>query len=306
MSSSYVTEFAVEMTCGACEKAVNEAMQQLKQTSPPGAVGSVQVDLAEQRVVVESSLPSSTLLQAIESTGRKTVLRGQGDSFGRNLGSAVSILERDGTQDVIGVVRFVQISENECVIEGTLDGLSKGEHGLHIHEYGDLSQGWKSAGGIYNPKQMPHGPPSKDGGARRKPGAIGNVASDAQGRATFTLSASQLNVWDIIGHALVVHERPDDFGLGNAPRSSENGNVGAGVGAGIIARSAGLLGNAKRVCACDGKTLWSDSNPGALLPNKRVHIDNNSPPPVARSVSEGKPAIERAMDVTHPFILSSI
>ena len=35
----------------------------------------------------------------------------------------------------------VQVSEGLCVIDGTVDGLSPGLHGLNIHELGDLSQG---------------------------------------------------------------------------------------------------------------------------------------------------------------------
>lgn len=34
-----------------------------------------------------------------------------------------------------------QVSEDLCVIDGTVDGLSPGLHGLNIHELGDLSQG---------------------------------------------------------------------------------------------------------------------------------------------------------------------
>lgn len=40
-----------------------------------------------------------------------------------------------------GVIRFVQMNENECVIEGTIDGLSPGKHGIHVYECGDLSNG---------------------------------------------------------------------------------------------------------------------------------------------------------------------
>lgn len=40
-----------------------------------------------------------------------------------------------------GVVRFVQINNNECIVDGTIDGLSPGKHGFHIYECGDLSNG---------------------------------------------------------------------------------------------------------------------------------------------------------------------
>ena len=40
-----------------------------------------------------------------------------------------------------GVVRMTQIDGHQCVIEGTVDGLLPGLHGLAIHETGDTSQG---------------------------------------------------------------------------------------------------------------------------------------------------------------------
>ncbi len=33
-------------------------------------------------------------------------------------------------------------------------------HGIHIHEYGDLSNGCSSAGGHYNPLMVNHGAPT--------------------------------------------------------------------------------------------------------------------------------------------------
>lgn len=42
---------------------------------------------------------------------------------------------------VKGVVRLVQLDNEQCVIDGTIDGLTPGKHGLHIHECGDISQG---------------------------------------------------------------------------------------------------------------------------------------------------------------------
>ena len=42
---------------------------------------------------------------------------------------------------VKGVIRFLQSDENTCLVEGTLDGLTPGLHGLHVHECGDISQG---------------------------------------------------------------------------------------------------------------------------------------------------------------------
>jgi copper chaperone for superoxide dismutase len=63
---------------------------------------------------------------------------------GGNLGAAVAMLgdaSGCGIGIVKGVIRFVQTDANTCVVDGTLDGLSPGLHGLHVHECGDISQG---------------------------------------------------------------------------------------------------------------------------------------------------------------------
>lgn len=42
-----------------------------------------------------------------------------------------------------GIIRFIQINENECIVDGIVDGLPPGKHGIHIYECGDLSNGCK-------------------------------------------------------------------------------------------------------------------------------------------------------------------
>ena len=45
-----------------------------------------------------------------------------------------------GVGKIQGVVRFLQLSEERCLIDGTVDGLEPGLHGLHVHTLGDLTQ----------------------------------------------------------------------------------------------------------------------------------------------------------------------
>lgn len=45
-----------------------------------------------------------------------------------------------GVGPIQGVVRFLQLSEERCLIDGTIDGLVPGSHGLHVHTLGDLTQ----------------------------------------------------------------------------------------------------------------------------------------------------------------------
>lgn len=67
-----------------------------------------------------------------------------------------------------------------------------------------------------------------------------------------------LKVWDVIGRSLVIKEGVDDLGRGVAETSRVDGSAGKGVACGIIARSAGLFDNPKKICACDGNTLWDE------------------------------------------------
>ena len=59
-------------------------------------------------------------------------------SEGKHLGAAVSQIAGSGA---FGVARLLQLEENRCLIEGTVDGLSSGQYSLNIHELGDLSGG---------------------------------------------------------------------------------------------------------------------------------------------------------------------
>ncbi|KAF9787690.1 hypothetical protein SFRURICE_008691 [Spodoptera frugiperda] len=65
-------------------------------------------------------------------------------------------------------------------------------------------------------------------------------------------------VWDIIGRSVAVTERKDDLGRGCSPSSKIDGDSGTPIACGIIARSAGVFQNPKRICACDGVVVWDE------------------------------------------------
>ncbi|XP_076018728.1 copper chaperone for superoxide dismutase [Genypterus blacodes] len=239
-------EFAVQMTCESCAVAVRAALE-----SKPG-VKTVSVDLGKEEVMVESALTSAEVQALIESTGRRAVLKGIGGSE-RDLGAAVAMMA--GVGAVQGVVRFLQLSEDRCLVDGTIDGLEPGPHGLHVHTLGDLTQDCLSCGEHFNPFGRQHGGP---GNSERHVGDLGNVVAGTDGRASFRLEDSQLKVWDVIGRSLVVDGGEDDLGKGGNPLSKQTGNSGARLACGIIARSAGLFQNSKQICACDGVTLWEE------------------------------------------------
>ncbi|KNC47867.1 uncharacterized protein AMSG_04097 [Thecamonas trahens ATCC 50062] len=242
-------EFAVQMTCGACVQAVTKALEKVD------GIQESEIDLEGQGVTVVATARLLDLLAALESTGMKTVVLGMGGTKG-NLGAAVAILKSDDP-NVHGVVRFIQLAEKACLIDATVAGLTPGKHGFHIHEFGDWSNGCINTGGHYNPGGNDHGGPDDD---NRHAGDLGNIEAGADGVAVFRTVDRVLNVWDIIGRGIVVHAGEDDLGRGGVPESKTTGNAGGRVACGTIARSAGVFENTKRICKCNGTTIWEEDD----------------------------------------------
>jgi Cu-Zn family superoxide dismutase len=117
-------------------------------------------------------------------------------------------------------------------LEGTLQGLPPGgQFGFHIHENGDCSApDASSAGEHFNPASAQHGNP--DGGTHHA-GDMHNITSDSQGNAAVaaraagvSLTADQPN--SVIGRAVVLHEKPDDY------QTQPSGGSGARIACGVI------------------------------------------------------------------------
>ncbi|KAL4702024.1 hypothetical protein ACJJTC_013541 [Scirpophaga incertulas] len=202
--------------------------------------------------MIETCLPSSVVLEEISRTsGRRAVLQGFGDTQ-----SAVAMVSGHN-QTIMGVVRLLQ-TEDTFVADGCIDGLPPHSiHGLHVHDAGDLSEGCSSIGGHYNPLGTPHGGPSNPTDARHA-GDLGNIVTDGNGRATFRIVDNVLKVWDVIGRSIAISEKEDDLGKGTSPTSKLDGDSGKPIACGIIARSAGIFQNPKRICACDGVVVWDE------------------------------------------------
>ncbi|KAM6159167.1 copper chaperone for superoxide dismutase [Rhynchocyon petersi] len=235
------------MTCQSCVDAVRKSLQGV------AGVQGVEVQLENQMVLVETTLPSSKVQALLEATGRQAVLKGMGDNLLQNLEAAVAIL--GGRGPVQGVVRFLQLNPECCLIEGTIAGLEPGLHGLHVHQYGDLTSNCDSCGDHFNPDGTSHGGPQD---AERHRGDLGNVHADSDGQAVFRMEDEKLKVWEVIGRSLVIDEKEDDLGRGSHPLSKITGNSGKRLACGIIARSSGLFQNPKQICSCDGLTIWEE------------------------------------------------
>mmetsp|Transcript_55 Transcript_55/g.50 ORF Transcript_55/g.50 Transcript_55/m.50 type:complete len:212 (-) Transcript_55:185-820(-) len=154
---------------------------------------------------------------------------------------AICQLQPDGNSGVGGTVSFVGGPNRPTKIIAEIHGLSKGKHGFHIHELGNLTEGCKTAGGHYNPHKATHGGPTDPKG-KRHVGDLGNVYSPGPGQvATFELIDTQVKLsgpYSIIGRSVVCHAGEDDLGRGGHEDSLTTGNAGGRLACGVIGLAA--------------------------------------------------------------------
>ena len=117
-------------------------------------------------------------------------------------------------------------------LSGSVQGLAPdAEFGFHIHEKGDCSApDASSAGAHFNPSNAQHGNPA---GETHHAGDMFNAKSDTQGVARIEVDVTGVTLGDgqppdVLGKAVVMHEKPDDY----ATRPS--GNSGARIACGVI------------------------------------------------------------------------
>lgn len=124
---------------------------------------------------------------------------------------AVAMVHGLGDHRVTGKVTFTQV-EDGVEIVADLSGLQPGQHGFHIHEFGDCSMAdGKCAGAHFNPTGAPHGGPDD---AKRHVGDLGNIKADGQGNATYKRVDKMIALsgpHSIIGRAVIIHAKQDDF-----------------------------------------------------------------------------------------------
>ncbi|XP_062392388.1 superoxide dismutase [Cu-Zn] [Sardina pilchardus] len=146
---------------------------------------------------------------------------------------AVCVLK--GTGEVTGTVHLEQQSDTAPVkLTGEITGLEPGEHGFHVHAFGDNTNGCISAGPHFNPFNKTHGGPTDD---VRHVGDLGNVTAGGNNVAKINIEDSLLTLNgpnSIIGRTMVIHEKIDDLGKGGNDESLKTGNAGGRLACGVI------------------------------------------------------------------------
>lgn len=130
--------------------------------------------------------------------------------------------------NVKGEVTFIALEKGVRVI-AKIKGLTPGNHGFHIHEFGDCSApDASSAGGHYNPDNAIHAGPLDQ---PRHVGDLGNINADKDGVATYDyvdFALSLEGAHSIIGKSVIVHRDQDDY------VSQPTGNAGPRLACGVI------------------------------------------------------------------------
>lgn len=145
-----------------------------------------------------------------------------------------------GRSPVSGVLNLTESAPIGGVrIVGRITGLTPGNHGFHVHQFGDVfTNGCDSTGPHYNPRQALHGSP-QDEPNQRHAGDLGNIVANNDGVAIVNLVDRVVSLSgpdSILGRAFVVHAAEDDLGrLKDNEGSTKTGNAGARLACGIIA-----------------------------------------------------------------------
>ncbi|KAK3050766.1 Superoxide dismutase [Cu-Zn] [Extremus antarcticus] len=147
---------------------------------------------------------------------------------------AVAVLR--GDSKVAGTVTFEQSGENaETTISWDLTGNdANAKRGMHVHAFGDNTNGCTSAGPHFNPHNKEHGAPSD---SDRHVGDLGNFETDGQGNAKGSVSDKMIKLIgpeSVLGRTIVVHAGTDDLGQGGHAESKKTGNAGGRPACGVI------------------------------------------------------------------------
>lgn len=194
---------------------------------------SCKSDKKETEMVTDNEVTEETT-GTTEATTKKhvpTEIKEEPAYFSEKRKIKMSLESKSGST-AVGNLVFTQEGGIVTMI-GVFDGLTPGEHAIHIHEKADCSSDdGKSSGGHWNPTAKPHGKWGDEKGYHK--GDIGNFTANENGHATLTKITSEWCIGcedatkDILGKAIIVHQGVDDF------TSQPSGAAGARISCGGI------------------------------------------------------------------------
>lgn len=113
-------------------------------------------------------------------------------------------------------------------------------HGMHIHEFGEMTNGCEGMGSHYNPTNTPHGAPWQPERLRHV-GDLGNVRQRRRDGKIYTriidYVAQLEGPQSIIGRGIALKTGRDDLGQGKGDSSKVTGNSGDMMACCVVSRS---------------------------------------------------------------------
>ena len=140
----------------------------------------------------------------------------------------------DGAGDSIGTITFRDTTDIGLVVIPNLKGLEPGAHGFHIHENADCGTHSKdgktvpggAAGGHYDPENTGrHAGPVGNGHL----GDLPELLVDPDGNARMAVVAPRLQVPDLVGRTVMIHEGGDNYSDEPKPLGGGGARVACGV-----------------------------------------------------------------------------
>ena len=107
-------------------------------------------------------------------------------------------------------------------------GLTRGVHGVHIHETGKCEgPAFASAGAHWNPTMKMHG---RDNPMGAHEGDLPNlmIGTDGRGSISIDVPGTSAQLLDADGAAVVIHADPDDY------KTDPSGNSGGRIACGVL------------------------------------------------------------------------
>lgn len=147
---------------------------------------------------------------------------------------------------ISGVVEFHSCSSNrETFVRFKLRGFpAKSIRGIHVHEWGDLTQGCTSACAHFNPAKTLHGSKQLFDDSRHVGDLCNNITADEKGEVNFCYFDDLIELIgfrSIVGRMVVIHAGTDDLGSYRLQtdtirgvESGKTGNAGARIACAVI------------------------------------------------------------------------
>lgn len=159
----------------------------------------------------------------------------------RRAASAMAVV-RDAEGRELGTVTLLEIGD--IAVSGRLEGLTPGEHAVHLHSTGRCDPpAFESAGSHWNPSGRQHGSANPQG---PHAGDLPNITVGADGIGMVEGTAADGSLFgedpllDADGAALIVHAGRDDYS------SQPAGDPGAPVACGVVEVAAPDAGDSLR------------------------------------------------------------